>query len=275
MKREPRHNSAIYVGMVMHRRTRPRRHRLAYEVCSFLIDLDEVDELDRTVVGFGHNRFNLFSFHDRDHGAGDGLPLRSWVENHLAKAGIDLHGGSIRLLCYPRILGYVFNPLSVYYCYRREGDGVETLAALCYEVTNTFKQRHTYLIPVTSKGGELVRQSCAKALYVSPFMAMDMTYHFRVRPPGDDLSVVIQETDRQGALLFASFSGRRQNLSSVNVLRAFLAFPLQTLKVIGGIHWEALKLWLKGVPVVHRPSPPSKPVSIITGTIEEVPPATA
>ena len=255
--------SAIYAGTVMHRRTRPRRHRLAYQVFSFLIDLDELPALDRTVTGFGYNRFNLIAFHDRDHGPGDGAPLKLWVEDNLRRAGIELNGGPVRLMCYPRVLGYVFNPLSVYFCYRRAPDGTLALAALLYEVSNTFKQRHTYLIAVSEIEHGIVRQSCSKKLYVSPFIAMDMTYNFRVRPPTDALAVAIQEADDQGTLLFASFSGRRRALTSSATLRSFFAFPLLTLKVIGGIHWEALKLWLKGVPLVHRPSPPTEPVSIV------------
>jgi DUF1365 family protein len=258
----------------MHRRVRPRHHKLAYQVFSFLIDLDELPRLDREIAGFGHNRFSAFAFHDRDHGPGVAQPLRPWIERHLADAGVALDGGRIMVMCYPRTLGYVFNPLTVYFCYRRATDGNETLAAVCYEVTNTFKQRHTYVIPVTGTDADgIVRQTCGKALYVSPFVEMDMTYHFRVLPPDEELSVTIRETDADGPLLFASFTGRRQPLSSATVIRAFCAFPLLTLKVIGGIHWEALKLWLKGVPVVHRPGPPSHPVSIITGASESAPPA--
>jgi DUF1365 family protein len=254
--------SALYTGTVMHRRTRPRRHRLSYQVFSFLFDLDELTMLDRAIPGFGHNRFNLLSFHDRDHGPGADAPLRPWIEQHLRAAGVDLAGGPIRLMCYPRVLGYVFNPLSVFFCYRRDGEA-ETLAAVLYEVSNTFRERHTYLIPVRDVEKGLIRQSCGKRLYVSPFIAMDMTYHFRVRPPGDTLAVAIQEMDQNGTLLFASFSGERRELSGGSVVESFLRFPLLTLKVIGGIHWEALKLWLKGVPLVHRPNPPLDPVSII------------
>lgn len=260
--------SGIYAGTVMHRRTRPRRHALAYNVFAFLLDLDELDALDRALPGFGHNRFGLLSFHDRDHGPGLDEPLRPWVERHLAEAGVDLRGGPIRLMCYPRVLGYVFNPLSVYFCYRRTDDGREELAAVLYEVTNTFKQRHSYLIPVAALEDGLVRQHCEKRLYVSPFIAMAMTYHFRVRPPAATLSVAIRETDTEGTLLFASFSGRRRELSRGTAIGSFLGFPLLTLKVIGGIHWEALKLWLKGVPLVHRPSPPTEPVSVIAAQNE-------
>ncbi len=256
--------SGVYAGTVMHRRTRPRRHKLSYNVYSFLLDLDELPTLGRHLTGFGYNRFNLLSFHDRDHGPGTDAPLRPWVEHHLAQAGIDLAGGPIRLMCYPRVAGYVFNPLSVFFCYRRN-EGREELVAVLYEVTNTFKERHTYLIPVSDIIEGTVRQTCTKRLYVSPFIAMDMTYHFRVRPPGDTLSVAIHETDEDGTLLFASFSGTRRELSRASTLGTFLGFPFLTLKVIGGIHWEALKLWLKGVPLVHRPSPPTEPVSVIAG----------
>ena len=254
--------SCIYNGTVMHRRTRPRRHQLSYTVTSFLLDLDELPLLDRAVTGFAYNRFSLFSFHDRDHGPGTGEPLRPWVEQQLVRAGISLDGGPIRLLCYPRTLGYVFNPISIYFCYRQSG-GTETLAAILYEVTNTFRERHGYLIPVESTDGEIIRQTCAKELYVSPFIDMDMIYNFQIRPPGEEFAVGIQETDKEGTLLYASFSGHRRPLTSRASLLSFLRFPLLTLKVIGGIHWEALKLWLKGVPLVHHPRPPDEPVSII------------
>ena len=252
--------SCIYNGTVMHRRTRPRVHKLSYNVTSFLLDLDELPRLDREVKGFAYNRFSLFSFHDRDHGPGTGAPLRPWVDEQLARAGINLNGGPIRLLCYPRTLGYVFNPISIYFCYRSDRE----LAAILYEVTNTFRERHGYLIPVEpGTDGEIIRQACAKELYVSPFIDMDMVYNFQIRPPDENFAVGIQETDKDGTLLYASFSGRREALTSRSSLLSFLRFPLLTLKVIGGIHWEALKLWLKGVPLVHHPEPPTEPVSIV------------
>ena len=253
--------SCIYTGKVMHRRTRPRRHTLAYQVTYFLLDLDELPVLDTAVTGFSYNRPGLFSFYDRDHGPGSDAPLRSWVEEHLAVAGVDLRGGPIRLLCHPRTLGYVFNPISIYFCYNAD----LSLAAILYEVTNTFRERHGYLMPVdtSSAGDTIIRHNCAKEMYVSPFIDMDMTYHFRVRMPGDRFALSIQETDEKGTLLFASFAGDREELSSKSSLMSFLKFPFLTLKVVGGIHWEALKLWLKGVPLVHHPQPPTEPVTIV------------
>jgi DUF1365 family protein len=253
----------LYHGSVLHRRLRPKRHRLSYKVFSLAVDLDSLDRLDRENRLFAHNRWGLFSFHDRDHGGGaeggDGAPLRSYVERVLARAGIDLAGGTITLLCYPRILGFAFNPLSTYYC--RDGQGA--LRAILYEVRNTFGQCHSYLIPVHDPKAPLVRQSCPKAFYVSPFMEMEGAYHFRMLPPGDRVALSIQQTDGEGrTLLHASFTGRGEAMTDQALLRAFLRYPLMTVKVVVGIHWEALQLWMKGMRLVPRPAPPGESVSV-------------
>lgn len=251
--------SCLYVGEVVHQRMRPRRHRLNYRVFSLMLDLDELAVLDRRLRWWSLDRFNLFSFCTRDHGDGTG-GLRAWIERHLDAAGIDLGGGAIRLLCYPRILGYVFNPLSVYYCYRA-GGGV---AAVLYEVSNTFGERHSYLLPVAGEG-RLHHQGheCNKVFYVSPFIAMTARYRFRIDDPGEQVRLVINESDAEGPLLYAVFHGVRRRLSDRALIGAFIRYPLMTLKVIGGIHWEALRLWLKGVPLVDRPPPPDHPVTIV------------
>lgn len=250
--------SALYCGTVVHRRFRPRAHRLAYRIFYLLVDLDELPVLGQRLRLLSHNRPGLMSFHDRDHGAGDAGALRVHVERQLAAAGIAAEGGAIRLLCLPRILGYVFNPLSVYFCHRRDG----ALAAMLYEVNNTFGERHTYVIPVETDKAP-IRQRCSKRFHVSPFIGMDMTYDFEVAPPGDGVAIAIGEADGDGRLLQAAFAGQRLPLSDRNLLRVFLRYPLLTLKVIGGIHWEALRLWLKGVPLTARPAPPAHPVTIV------------
>jgi hypothetical protein len=232
---------------------------MAYRVFGMLLDLDELPALGRTLRLFSHNRFNLFSFLDRDHGAGDGRPLREWVAATLTEAGLHSEIGPIRVLCYPRILGYVFNPLSVYFCHRPD----ETLVAIICEVNNTFGQRHSYLMPVENSAAGIVRHSCPKAFYVSPFIAMDAEYHFRIRPPAERAVVAIDETDAQGRLLFASFAARRRSLDDQSLAAVFLRYPLMTLKVIAGIHWEALRLWRKGIPLVRRPAPPTHPVTVL------------
>jgi DUF1365 family protein len=253
--------SALYAGKVMHQRLRPRRHRLSYRMFQLLFDLDEIDTLAGRLRFFSRNRFNLFSFVDADHGDGSGAPLKAYVGRQLKAAGIETDGGPIRLLCLPRMLGYAFNPLSVYFCYRRQGP----LAAILYEVNNTFGQRHSYLIPVVDEPhGNIIEQHCRKAFYVSPFMAMDMDYRFRVAPPDSGLSLHITGSDAQGPLIVAAFSGKRRPLSDAALAGALLAYPLLTLKVVAGIHWEALLLWLKGVRLQPRPAPPSQPVSHVT-----------
>lgn len=248
--------SALYVGSVMHRRLSPRRHRLRYRAFWMLVDLDETGELDRRLSLFSHNRFNLFSFHDRDHGDGQSAALRDYVDGVLAGQGIDCRGGRIALLCMPRILGYVFNPLSIYFCHRADG----SLAALLYEVRNTFGQMHSYLLPVVGDA-PMVHQHCAKEFYVSPFLDMDMTYDFRVAPPGQRVSVVVAADDKRGAVLVASLSGERRALSDRALGAIFVSLPLMTLKVMAAIHWEALKIWWKGMRLYPRPPAPHHAVT--------------
>ena len=239
--------SALFLGEVMHMRVRPRRHRFRYRVFSLLLDLDELDVLSATSRLFGYNRRALLSFWDADHGDGSPGGLRAWVEARLRQAGRLEPGMRIRVLCYPRILGYVFNPLTVYFCYAPDGE----LRAMLYEVCNTFGERHTYVIPVVHSASGPVRQGCAKELYVSPFMPMACFYRFHIEPPDDRVLLRIDESDADGRLLVASFSGRRKALSDRALLRALIRYPLMTLKVTAGIHWEALRIWRKGIPV-HR-----------------------
>lgn len=234
--------SAIYRGEVVHERRRPKRHRLRYDVFSLLLDLDELQSLDQRFRLFGYNRWAPLAFYDRDHGPTTGEALRPWVEARLKEAGLAPDGGPIWLLCYPRVFGYVFNPLSVFFCYRQDG----TLAAILYEVCNTHKERHTYVIPVGSRQGAVIRQSCAKALYVSPFIGMEADYHFRIVAPADSVNIVIRQEDAEGLLLAASFRGARVALTGRSLARSLAAFPLLTVKIIGAIHWEAVKMWIKG-----------------------------
>jgi DUF1365 family protein len=250
--------SRLFAGPVTHERLRPRRHRLRYRVFWTLLDLDELPALSGRLRLFSHNRAGLFSFHDRDHGDGSNTPLRAQVASHLRAAGIETGGGPVRIFCMPRVLGYVFNPISLYFCHRPD----ETLAAILYEVNNTFGQRHTYLLPVTDIENGMVRQGCAKLLYVSPFMEMAMRYEFRVRLSGNAIAVAIDGIDADGVIIRTALSGARRTLTDANLLRILLGFPLLTLKVIAAIHWEALRLWLKGVKMTKRPPGPERPVSV-------------
>lgn len=251
--------SGFYAGVVTHQRLRPKAHHLRYSMFQMLFDLDEAPRLARALRLFSHNRFNAFSFFDRDHGDGRAGPLRGYVEETLAAAGIDLDGGQVKLLCMPRLFGHVFNPLSIYYCHR--GDG--SLAAMLYEVNNTFGERHSYLIAAAPGASGPIRQSCPKVFYVSPFMEMAMTYDFAVTTPGETVTVAVNASDATGALVLATaFTGVRRELTDRVLFRALFAWPLMTFKVIAAIHFEAVKLVVKGVRL--RPHPPA-PVRAVSG----------
>jgi len=240
--------SALFVGHVVHARLRPKPHRLRYRAFWMLLDLDEIDAVAARLRLFSRNRFSLFAFHDRDHGEGSARPLREQIDERLKAAGISPCEGPVRLLTMPRVLGFGFNPLSVYFCHRADGG----LGAIVYQVHNTFGERHSYVLAVTSAGTEDVAQNCPKVFYVSPFMAMDITYQFNVQPPDERVHVGVDGHDKDGPVIFASLSGERRELTDASLARAFLAIPLLTFKVVAAIHWEALLLWLKGVPLQAR-----------------------
>ena len=252
--------ATLYFGPVMHARMRPMAHRFNYRVMSLLIDLDRLAEADRLSPLFGVNRRALYSFDERDHGPRDGSSLRAYVQRSAAEHGVDLSGGKVLLLCYPRLFGYTFNPLSVYFGYRADG----ALALVIYEVRNTFGDIHPYVHPV--QPGEIspagLRQQQDKTFYVSPFIEMAMRYHFRIVPPGDTVKIRILETSAEGPVLAATFSGHRQPLTSMALLRSVLQLPLLTLKVMAAIHWEALRLWIKGARLVPRPEAPATAVGL-------------
>ena len=245
----------------MHKRLRPFVQRFVYRVFSLWIDLEELPWLHRQLRLFSHNRFNLFSFHDRDHGACDGTALRPWIEAQLHLAGRDIAGGPIRLLCFPRVLGYVFNPLTIWFCHRPDG----TLDSILYEVRNTFGEKHGYLIPLNGRlpAGAAIRQTCDKGFYVSPFIGMEARYRFKLTVPDERLFVAILQDVPKGPQLIATQRGLRQHLSDATLLRACFGRPLLTLKVIAGIHWEAAKLWRRGATFHRRPAPPTTAVTLL------------
>ena len=246
--------ASLYVGDVMHARMKPVAHRFVYRVFSMLFDADRLDEAGRLSPLFSIGRFNLVSFHPADHGPRDGSSLGDYARRVLASAGVETDGARVLLLAYPRILGYSFNPLTVYFVYGRD----DALLGVLYEVRNTFGEWHTYVAPV--QPGELspagLRQERNKIFYVSPFNDLAMRYLFRLKPPGESVTLRILETDRTGPLLAASFAGVRVDLTSAALLKTCLSLPFMTLKVMAGIHWEALRLYIKGLRLVARPKPP-------------------
>ena len=232
-------NSCIYNGEVTHTRFKPVRHFLKYKTFSLLIDLDEINLLDKSICIFSHNKFNIFSFYDKDHGDRDGGNLKDWVISNLKKFRIKENITNIKVLCYPRILGYVFNPLSIFYCYEKD-----KLVAIFYEVKNTFNEQHTYIFKI--KNNEEIIQKCRKKFYVSPFMDMETFYNFKLINPNDKLSVFIKQTDADGTILTATQTGDKKEFSFKQLAINFIKYPLMTIKIISSIHYEALLLWKKG-----------------------------
>lgn len=235
-------SSCLYTGRVVHRRLLPRTHQLRYRVFWMLLDLNEIDGLSKRLRLFSRNRFNLTSFHDSDHGDGSGVPLLAQAQALLQGAGCQADQLTIKLLCMPRILGYGFNPLSVYFCYRVDA----SLEAIIYEVHNTFGERHSYVMPVRGAAAEIIAQHCPKEFYVSPFLGMDMSYDFRVRPPSAQVEVSIHGKAHDKTVIAASLSGTRHELTDGALIKAFAGHPLLTVKVIAGIHWHALRMILRG-----------------------------
>lgn len=251
--------SALYCGDVVHARVRPKRHVLRYGVFWLLFDLDRLDEIAAKLRLFSHNGFNFLSLQDRDHGDGSGRALKAQIDEHLRRADLDADGGRVLLFTMPRVFGYGFNPISIYFCHRSDG----ALQAILYEVTNTFGERHSYLIPVEDdRGDSVLRQTCDKALHVSPFLAMTMRYAFRVRPPGERVGLAISGYDADGPVISTALTADRRPLTDGNLARALLRFPLLTMKVMGAIHIEALRLWLKGLLFHRSPAPPDRPVTL-------------
>ena len=232
-------NSCIYNGTVTHTRFKPVKHFLKYNTFSLLIDLDEIEKLDENNFLFSHNKFNIFSFYDKDHGDRVNKSLKDWVFNKLTKFKINSDVNKIKLLCYPRIFGYVFNPLSIFYCYENN-----TLKAIFYEVKNTFNEQHTYIFKINN--GARIEQSCKKKFYVSPFMDMNTYYDFKLLNPNERLYVSIKQTDSEGVILTAVQTGEKKEFNFKQLLTNFFKYPLMTIKIMSAIHFEAFLLWRKG-----------------------------
>jgi uncharacterized protein len=240
--------SCAYSGIVVHKRLVPTQHAFSYRVFSLALDVDDIDRLARSLRLFSRNRWNVLSFHDRDHGNRDGGPIASHARSILHQAGLGHACERITLLCYPRLLGFVFNPLSVYFCHGEDG----RLGAIVYEVSNTFRERKSYVVPVARDDGGVIAQSCAKEMYVSPFTCRSGRYGFHVLPPGERVVIGVDFSSVDGPILKTYFRGGRRNLSDWTIAALVARHPLMTFKVVAGIHLQAARLWLKGVPLVER-----------------------
>jgi len=246
----------LYVGHTSHARFKPQPHKFRYRVFQILVDVDRLDEAFLGLKTLGLGRFGLFSFDERDHGARDGRPLRDWVSAKLAEAKIEASAAKIRLLCFPRILGFVFNPLSIFFVQDAEG----RLEAVIYEVNNTFGQTHAYVTPATGEGDE--RQEADKAFFVSPFYGVEGGYRFRLSPPSDSFDLVICKHTAGETDFVATLNAERRALTDGALMGLFFAMPLMTLGVVAAIHWEALRLWFKGARLHARPPGPRASISV-------------
>jgi len=239
--------SSIYIGKVIHKRFKPKVHFFKYKVFSILLDISEINLLDKSLKIFSYNKFNITSFYDIDHGPRDGTSLKKWVIKNLIKNKINTKEIKIKLLCYPRIFGYVFNPLSVFFIYNKKSE----LISILYEVKNTFGEQHTYIFK-TNKNVNLIKNTCKKKFHVSPFIKLNCTYFFKILKPNNKISVIIDQYDGEGKLLYASQDGIRIQLDNRNLIITYLRHPLMTFKIIAAIHFEAFKLWLKGIKFIKK-----------------------
>ena len=238
--------SSIYNGTVIHKRFKPKVHFFKYQVFSLLIDLSELDILDKKISFFSYNSFNLISFFDKDHGDRNGTSLIDWVKNNLKENKITYENIKIKLLCYPRIFGYVFNPLSVFFVY----DNNDNLISILYEVKNTFGEQHTYIFKV--ENDNLLQHNCEKKFHVSPFIEMNCNYFFRILKPSEKISVIIDQYQSNEKILYASQDGKRTDFTSSELIKSYLKHPLMTFKIISAIHFEAFKLWAKGIKFIKK-----------------------
>jgi uncharacterized protein len=238
----------VYVGTLRHRRFEPVLHAFRYPLFMVLLDIDRIDEL-MTVSRFtSRNRFNWATFDDRDHFGDPALSLRERVRRDAEQHGIELPDGPIVLLTHLRYLGYCFNPLSLFYCFDRDS----RLAVVLGENNNTFGGRHNYWLRPSGEPSRLFRARARKALYVSPFMEADLVYTFALSAPSDSITVHMVALQAGNATFDATLSLERRPWTASEIRRALVRHPLMTAGVIAAIHWEALKLWWKGVPIVPR-----------------------
>ena len=239
-------NSCIYNGKVIHKRFKPKENYFKYSVFSLLIDLSELKKIDQEISFFSLNKFNLISFYEKDHGERDGSSLKEWVKKNLEQNRIETVNIKIKLLCYPRIFGYVFNPLSIFFVYNHN----DKLISILYEVKNTFNEQHTYVFKV--ENDNLLQHNCEKKFHVSPFIEMNCNYFFRILKPSEKISVIIDQYQLDEKILYASQNGIRTDVTSSQLIKSYLKHPLMTFKIISAIHFEAFKLWTKGIKFIKK-----------------------
>lgn len=247
----------LYTCDVMHRRHFPQSYRFDYRVFSLLLDIDDY-QADKSSSILSFNRFNLFSVFTKDHGARDGSQWRSWADEVLDKQQLSNAKLQIKLLCFPRILGYAFNPISLWYCY---GEDQKLYAVIC-EVSNTFGEHHHYVLHNENKPySHDVKANKKKNFHVSPFINMNADYQFTIDSPDEDLKIIINEYQDNELMLTATQRGKERKIDTPHLLGLFFRIPFMTLKIMWLIHWQALKIWIRGGTYHKKPEAPKEDFS--------------
>ncbi len=253
-------SAQLCFGNVHHTRLLPVRNSFNYGVYFLRLPLRELANNPVQSKLFSRNRFNLLSHHDKDHGDGK-QPLLQWIESLLKAQGIHDADGEVWLQTFPRVLGYVFNPVSFWFCHRSDG----AVRAILCEVSNTFGERHCYLLDEGVPIGNAKELSARKIFHVSPFCTVEGSYRFQFirsqRATYEDTLARIDYHTDAGALLLTNITGSSRPLTDRNIGTALLRYPFMTMMVITRIHWQALKLWLKRVPFYRKPTPPTEELS--------------
>ncbi len=243
-------NSCLYQTEIMHHRLVPKEHKFTYQFFSFYLDLDEIDELASKIFLLGRNKFNLYSFCDKDHFSRQQGSIKDNILGYLKSKGVDLNGGRIMILTFLRTFGYVFNPVSLYYCFDNDNNPV----CVVPEIGNTFGELKMFFVGKQDFDGRKFSDSQSKFYYISPFTKLDDTLDFRLTIPDERLNICIDTSRRGEKIVLTSMVGDKKQLTNTNVLAMSIKFPLVTLKVIVLIHWHALMLWLKKIPYEEKTS---------------------
>lgn len=237
-------NSCLYEATVMHQRLEPLSHRFEYKIFMFYLDLQEIDEVASRLHFLSRNRFNLFNFRDADHLTLSATQVRENLQEYLRSNGMDLSGGRIMLLTHLRTLGHLFNPVSFYFCFDADGKPVCAIP----EVGNTYGELKPFFLNQGTLSGDAFEAQTRKNFYVSPFMDLDIDFDWSLKIPGERLELYVDDLKAGQRILVSSLTGVRKELTDANLLRYSIRFPFITVKVIGAIHWQALRLYLKKLP---------------------------
>ena len=247
MKSEFPPKSGLYSGTVIHRRVSPIKHNLKYRIFSLFLDLDDLESYQTRLRLFSIDKFNMFSFYHKDHCSND-TKLSDFLRQQISKRYPSEDIYKIFIICFPRVLGYVFNPLSVYFCYNHDHE----LRVIIYEVSNTFGEKYNYFFEIFDQSQKYYSHNCKKDFYVSPFLEMELAYNFKTMPPSNNYRISIRAFHKSELRLVAFQEMKRIPLTDRELLREFLLVPFMPFKVIIGIHLEALILWYKGLAIFPR-----------------------